>query len=195
MKVNHRTLFPSIVSEVDCDYFTFIQSHLIDWIYNYQKNTDGVVHSNSGGWQSPSDFYLDDSFSEFADYILQNSLAALTHYNLEFKMSNMWININRKGDYNMMHNHPLSVMSGVLWVKTPEKCGSLRFESPHSFTQHLLLNNVDSEVAKEQNYYSEYTFNPKEGTMILFPSDLLHGVEPNESDEDRISIAFNLNCK
>jgi len=192
MHVYHRTLFPSIVSEVECDYFKLIQSNLIDWIYNYQKNTDGVVHSNRGGWQSPSDFYLDDSFSEFADYILQNSLTALSHYDLMFKMANVWININRKGDYNVMHDHPNSVISGVLWVKTPEKCGSLMFHSPRSFTQHLLLNNVDSEVAKEQNYCDYYTFNPKEGTMILFPSDLLHGVEPNESDEDRISIAFNL---
>jgi len=192
MHVYHRTLFPSIVSEVECDYFKLIQSNLIDWIYNYQKNTDGVVLSNRGGWQSPSDFYLDDSFSEFADYILQNSLTALSHYNLQFKMSNMWININRKGDYNVVHNHSNSIISGVLWIKTPDNCGLLKFLSPHSFTQSLLLDNVDSDVAKKQNYYSGYTFNPKEGTMILFPSDLLHGVEPNESDEDRISIAFNL---
>lgn len=194
MKINHKTLFPSIVSEVECDYFKLIQPNLIDWIYNYQKTTDGVVYSNHGGWQSPSDFYFDDSFSEFSNYIVQNSLMALTHYNLEFKLNNMWININRKGDYNSIHNHPLSLISGVLWIKTPENCGSLIFQSPYSFTQHLLLQNVDSEIVKKQNYCSEYTFNPKEGTMVLFPSDLLHGVEPNESDEDRISIAFNLNC-
>lgn len=192
MHIHHRTLFPSIVSEVECDYFKLIQPNLIDWIYSYQKNTDGVIHSNRGGWQSPSNFYLNDTFSEFADYILKNALVALTHYNLKFKMGNMWININRKGDYNMMHHHANSIISGVLWIKTPESCGSLMFTSPHSFTQHLLLHNVNSDVAEEQNYYSEYTFNPKEGTMILFPSDLLHGVEPNESDEDRISIAFNL---
>lgn len=195
MKIYHKTLFPSIVSEVECDYFKLIQTNLIEWIYNYQKNTDGVNYSNRGGWQSPSDFYLSDSFTEFADYILQNSLAALTHYNLEFKLSNMWININRKGDYNLIHDHPNSIISGVLWVKTPKNCGVLRFESPHSFTQYLLLDNIDCEVAKEQNYYENYIFNPKEGTMIIFPSDLKHGVEPNESDEDRISIAFNLNCK
>lgn len=193
MHVHHRTLFPSIVSEVECDYFKLIQPQLIEWIYNYQKDTDGVVHSNRGGWQSPSDFYLDDSFSEFADYIFKNSLAALTHYNLEFRLSNMWININRKGDYNVIHDHPLSIMSGVFWVKTSKNCGKLKFESPHSFTQHLLLESVNSEIAKEQNYYGNYTFDPKEGTIILFPSDFKHGVEPNESNEDRISIAFNLN--
>lgn len=195
MNIHHRTLFPSIVSEVECDYFKLIQPNLIKWIYNYRKNNDGVVLSNRGGWQSPSDFYLDDSFSEFADYVLKNALISLTHYNIEFKLCNMWININRKGDYNVIHNHPLSLISGVLWIKIPENCGSLIFQSPQAFTQYLLLESVESKVAKEQNYYSNYKFNPREGTMILFPSDLMHGVEPNESDEDRISIAFNLNCK
>lgn len=192
MHVHHRTLFPSIVSEIECDYFKLIQPHLIKWIYNYQKDTDGVVHSNRGGWQSPADFYLDDSFSEFADYIFKNSLAALTHYDLKFKMGNMWININRKGNYNVVHNHPNSTISGVLWIKTPKNCGSLVFHSPHSYSQHILLHNVDCVVAENQNYYDFYRFCPKEGTIVLFPSDLLHGVEQNESDEDRISIAFNL---
>jgi uncharacterized protein (TIGR02466 family) len=195
MHIHHKTLFPSIVSEVECDYFKFIQPNLIEWIYNYQKDTNSVVHSNRGGWQSPSDFYLSDSFTEFSNYVFQNSLMALTHYNLDFKLGNMWININRKGDYNVIHHHANSIISGVLWVKTPENCGSLIFQSPHSFTQYLLLQNVDSEIAKKQNYYCNYRYNPKEGTMILFPSDLMHGVEPNESDENRISIAFNLSCK
>jgi uncharacterized protein (TIGR02466 family) len=192
MHIHHRTLFPSIVTEVECDFYNFIQPSLIEWIYNYQKTTDGVSISNRGGWQSPSDFYLDESFDQFTDYILKNTLMSLKHYNLDFKLSNMWININKKGNYNILHDHPNSTISGVFWVKTPENCGSLMFHSPHNFTQDLLLHSVDSEIAKKQNYYGGYYFSPKEGTMILFPSDLMHGVEPNESEDDRISIAFNL---
>lgn len=192
MHIHHRTLFPSIVTEVECDFYSIIQPSLVEWIYNYQKTTDGVVISNRGGWQSPSDFYLDESFDKFADYILKNALMSLKHYNLDFKLGNMWININKKGNYNVLHHHPNSTISGVFWVRTPENCGSLVFHSPHSFTQSLLLESIDSEVATKQNYYDCFNFNAKEGTMILFPSDLMHGVEPNESEEDRISIAFNL---
>jgi uncharacterized protein (TIGR02466 family) len=192
MHIHHRTLFPSIVTEVECDFYSFIQPSLIEWIYNYYKITDGVNLSNRGGWQSPSDFYLDESFDQFTDYILTNALTSLKHYDLDFKLSNMWINLNRKNDYNVIHNHPNSIISGVFWVKTPENCGSLTFQSPHDFTQSLLLKTVQLEIAKNQNYYASYIFTPKEGTMILFPSEMLHGVEPNESDEDRISIAFNL---
>lgn len=192
MDVIHRALFPSIVSEVECDYFKLIQPNLIEWIYEYQKTTDGVVFSNRGGWQSPSDFYLNESFFEFSDYILQNALKGLTHYNVDFKINNMWININKKGNYNDMHNHPLCNLSGVFWVKTPENCGTLFFQSPNTFAQCLLLKHVNPEVAETQNYYNIFKITPKEGTMILFPPDLYHGVDQNESDEDRISIAFNL---
>jgi uncharacterized protein (TIGR02466 family) len=193
MHIHHKTLFPSIVTEIECDFYSFIQPNLIEWIYDYQKITDGVIISNRGGWQSPSDFYLDESFNIFTDYILKHALMGLGHYDLDFKLSNMWININKKGDYNISHNHPQSIISGVFWAKTPEKCGSLVFHSPNDFTQNLLLENVQPEVEKKQNYSSFYNFTPKEGTMIIFPSDLLHAVESNESDEDRISIAFNLN--
>ena len=33
---------------------------------------------------------------------------------------------------------------------------------------------------------------PKEGSMLVFPAYLDHKVEPNKSDEDRISISFNI---
>ena len=31
----------------------------------------------------------------------------------------------------------------------------------------------------------------KRGELILFPSNLTHGVPPNQSDEERISLSFN----
>ena len=36
-----------------------------------------------------------------------------------------------------------------------------------------------------------FTINPREGDVLLFPSAMQHYVEPLETDYDRISIAFN----
>jgi uncharacterized protein (TIGR02466 family) len=33
---------------------------------------------------------------------------------------------------------------------------------------------------------------PEEGRMYVFPSWLEHGVEPNQSERDRISLSFNV---
>ena len=36
---------------------------------------------------------------------------------------------------------------------------------------------------------------PKPGEALLFPSQLLHWVLPNDSEENRVTIAFNLGAK
>jgi len=192
MKIHNYTVFPSIITETQCDLYNYIRKDLIDWIYKYQSTTETVYMSNRGGWQSPSDFYQQESFSEFKNYILNNTFQSLTHYNRRFELDNMWININKKGNYNAAHWHPGCILSGVFWIKVPENCGKLVFQNPHSFVEHKLMGCVDNDVKKEHNYYPTFEFTPQEGTLITFPSHLQHLVEPNESDEDRISIAFNL---
>ena len=193
MIVHNHITFPLIVTEIECDFYRYIRDDLIDWIYKYQSTAETVHLTNRGGWQSPSDFYQQETFSEFKSYILNNAFQSLTHYNRRFELSNMWININKKGNYNTAHNHPGCIMSGVFWVKAPENCGNLRFLSPHSFAECFLLQSFqDDDVRKKVNYSESMDFMPKDGVMILFPSHLQHLVESNESDEDRISIAFNL---
>ena len=48
------------------------------------------------------------------------------------------------------------------------------------------------EIAKEYNLYNVYWMEPLEGTIIMFPSHIQHGVDMNESRQDRISASFNL---
>ena len=48
------------------------------------------------------------------------------------------------------------------------------------------------EFQKKSSAYPVYMFPPTEGTILLFPASIMHKVESNQSDEDRISVAFNL---
>ena len=54
-------------------------------------------------------------------------------------------------------------------------------------------------MQKDYEYYYDgyaYTYiNPKNNLLLLFPSWLEHDVEENKSDDERISIAFNINAK
>jgi len=192
MKIHNHVVFPSIITETHCDLYHYIRDDLIDWIYKYQQTTESVHMSNRGGWQSPSDFHTLESFSEFKNYIWNNTFETLAHYKRRFELDNMWININGKGHYNTSHNHPNCLMSGVFWVKAPENCGKLIFQNPHSFAEGWLIESADVDVKKRLNYHHTFEFTPQEGTLVMFPSHLMHSVESNESDEDRISIAFNL---
>ena len=45
------------------------------------------------------------------------------------------------------------------------------------------------------NYKSIFEIQPQNGLIFLFPSWLSHRALPNKSNQDRISISFNINTQ
>ena len=162
----------------------------------YQQNNTGRIKTNYGGYQS-NDLPLNDvslhplikeintHSSKFAKEFV-NSVRGKN----EQSLINIWININSYKDTNRVHNHPFSEISGVYYIKTPDKCGHIVFEHPAID----ILEYYWTESSKEFNEYNSPTWwKPAvENTLYLFPSWLKHRVEPNlNKTEERISISFN----
>ena len=102
------------------------------------------------------------------------------------KLSNMWLNINKKGNSNTLHDHPHSIVSGVFYIKVPKDSGKLVFTNDALIRFFpLKVNNFNS------NNSQVWRFEPEESMLYLFPAWLKHEVTPNSSNEDRVSIAFN----
>jgi uncharacterized protein (TIGR02466 family) len=151
----------------------------------------GRIATNSGGWQSNDIFSNDDFFSDFILEIEKqgNNFAKKLEICQKVKLSNLWININGYKDFNRRHTHQSSILSGVFYVKVPDKFSKLRFYHP---AFHLMMRDWDVDIK-----YNEYTSDiwniiPEEGKLVLFPSWLEHEVDQNLSQEKRISISFNL---
>ena len=102
----------------------------------------------------------------------------------------MWVNIGLYKDSNSSHNHPFCDISGVYYVKTPEKCGNITFEHP-------AIDVLDYYFPKPSGEFNEYNspnwWKPAvENSLYLFPGWLKHYVEPNlNKTEERVSISFN----
>ena len=77
----------------------------------------------------------------------------------------MWTNFAYKGDDNPTHNHS-GFLSGVIYYKN--------HNHPTVFDE----------------YHVEYE--GRDGTMVLFPSSVLHHVEPQTVNKERITLAFNI---
>ena len=123
-----------------------------------------------------------------------NAFCELQAIDGELVIQNMWININEFKDYNKSHTHPNAHWSGVYYIKTPENCGNIIFESPaHDIMDHTYY----ATKFKDQNVYNSITHwqEAKENILYIFPGWLKHRVEPNLSDENRISISFNIGLK
>ena len=193
-----KLLFPTVIHELKVDNFKSIKSELVKFAYEEkEKDPNGLILSNMGGWQSQSNYNRHDNIllstisKSLAPYFKSNivDMSKEIHYN------NMWININKKGDYNATHDHPKCHMAGVFWTHSPGECGLLELQNPHSFSMGTEMMMYTEEFQKKSNAYPVYMFPPTEGSILLFPSCINHRVTVNESDGERVSSAFNLSFK
>jgi uncharacterized protein (TIGR02466 family) len=158
-----------------------------------KKSSGGRMVSNSGGWQSNN---LDLKAPELRE-LLEVVDAKLNELHAYFSLSPArrqviaegWININNRGGFNLAHNHPCSFFSCVYYAKGGQKKGNIEFTTPieaHAYTIH-------EHMVSGYNAFTGHAVSipPVTGELLIFPSWLMHFVRPNETDDDRISIALN----
>ena len=161
-----------------------------------QAAEGGVNRSNQKGWHSGRDLFdrKEPAQAELAQMLLRmmaqatQKLAPNTQFaNMEL-LADGWINVNQRGAYNAPHDHVGSFWSGVYYVQQPDDVdghsGTIEFLSPHKPLPGKGL--IEAPITAEK-----MSVRPEAGTVLIFPSNLVHGVHPNDSDTDRITIAFN----
>jgi uncharacterized protein (TIGR02466 family) len=158
-----------------------------------RKEKQGVVISNRGGWHSNDLIYplptaIDTLFTDLTAFVNDVCVRYTGMDNLA--IGNFWININGPYDYNTSHHHQGSILSGVYYVSVPsENMGDLVLERG-DMAEHFLTSDIEKKYTLSNAL--EVRKPAKEGTFYLFPSWIKHRVERNESQEERISIAFNI---
>jgi len=186
--------FPTSIWHFDLADSVQLNARLLEAIeLEYQRDRQGVSWSNSLGWHSVDHLHQREPFKGLMSIALQNAIEVaqtmawdLNRYAVS--IANCWSIVNGKYASNYLHNHPNCFLSGVYYVKTPDRSGGLYFRDPreivHMFPAPVL------EVTPWT--LQKVTYQPIEGRMLIFPSWLMHGVEPNLSDDSRVSISFNI---
>ena len=64
--------------------------------------------------------------------------------------------------------------------------------NPSGFQTYKEIGSYTDDFKDRNNIYPAYFFPPIEGRVLVFPSYLSHQVQENKSDEDRISVSFNI---
>lgn len=102
-----------------------------------------------------------------------------------FVIKDSWMNVLDEGESHTLHCHPGYTISGTYYFRVSNKQGSIRFNNPNTLMFHGQF---------PQGVLSPQTTDivPDDGDVILFPSWLVHGTQKNATNEQRISIAFNL---
>ena len=161
-------------------------------VINWMNKDKGISRTNVKGWHSTTDMHTKPEYARLvkALYEAQNKIYQEENYESEPFLGNMWANVNPPGGYNRAHLHPNCTWSGVYYIKTPEKCGELKLKDPRTGAEMSSPKMKKSNTLPER-LWREVTYIPVAGRCIMFPAWLIHCVEPNDSNDIRISVSFN----
>jgi len=156
----------------------------------------GVTKSNRKGWHSSSDLFerKEPAQAALAQLLLRMVAQSTLRVAPEADFTNIelvaegWINVNPTGGYNAPHDHVGAFWSGVYYVQVPDDVegqgGAIEFLSPHKPLPGRKL--IDAPITADK-----LCVRPMPGTVLIFPASTVHWVHPNDSKEDRVTIAFN----
>lgn len=175
-----------------------IDKDLLNFIYN---NYEFFKEKNDSPCISFYNYVLEDEKLLDIKKLIAKKLNLFTREvlfvseEIEFYFSNSWFVIMQNGCSSQRHNHVNSILSGVLYLDTPKNSGNIVFYKPE-FHFNLFPPHLEFKYTKH-NLINAGTFmiTPSAGDLILFPSQIFHKVELNNSEEKRTSIAFNVNVR
>jgi len=177
---------PEVETNKIIDYFLEIESKDRNTVAN--RYTDGSYTSFYSQENIINLNLLEQIKSFMSNSVRQvHSMTGLTG-NLSFTQS--WFNINRKHSYHEQHHHCPNIWSGVYYLKASEEDATISF-----INKNLLDVSWPYKAKKEINtdYNSTQTVcKVKSGMLLIFPSYLHHKVDQHVSNNERISIAFNM---
>ena len=167
-------LFPTIIYRFNSELDT---SKIAERVLELKVGTDLHYGQDSGGLQGGGLILQHIDFEDTYEWIKEQISKT---FNRKLTITDAWVSIYGKGDYNKIHNHPATNpmyydnerWAGVFYIKTNNEGGRLVIHSP-------------------QNPTNTEDFQPEEGELYLFNSNTYHSVTPNLSEEQRICIAFN----
>ena len=177
-----------------------IEHHVRVW---RDEDPDGIVRSNVrqvGVWHSRLDMAVRAEYQSLVDLVLLASGEMFEDlgYPADCKprIVNMWAVVSPRYGFNRSHIHPNALWSGVYYVQAPEGAGRIVFTEPRAQVR-MVTCEYGRPVQERPESWDQVHFDPIEGRIILFPSWLVHEVEPNRSNiegrsGDRISVSFNI---
>jgi uncharacterized protein (TIGR02466 family) len=143
------------------------------------------------GWQSDRTLHQLEEFRDLISCVNNAAKSVLRFLRIgydAFEITGCWANVLAKGAAHRAHSHPNNFLSGVYYVQTQPGTDTINFHDPRNQTSiirppvvELTGENTDQVVVRVKN-----------GTLLIFPFYLQHSVDTNMSEEERISISFNI---
>ena len=184
---DHQPINQRLINEINVVFDNLEKKRVLSHKWHSNIITD---QKNNLGYTS----FMGQSLSEksnfkfFHNYI-SNTIQEFFHqleYEGDWDFVNSWVSVYPKGAYVPLHDHKPMQWSGVYYVAAHDNCGDIVFTDPKEYA----LQNEPENTSYRGSF--KYKITPKPGMLLMFPSYLKHETNPNEEDQDRIIISFNI---
>jgi len=176
----------NIGRELTKEEFAYTESHFVGNIINEGNSSSLDNYVLEKGIPEIKNFILSG-----IDYYVENIINP--RYEIKFFITQSWFNYTQPKQYHHKHSHPNSIISGVFYFNVDQNEDSITFYSDAPKQINIL--------PKEYKHYNinvtgvSQKFSVKNGDLLLFPSTLEHMVERTNTNNVRISLAFNVFAK
>jgi uncharacterized protein (TIGR02466 family) len=177
-------------------YSAFLEREFTSEELNFVQEHKKEPHINTGNITSSNNYILNETpflnlkneinfiVSDYFNKIINPIENKITPY-----ITQSWLNYTESTQYHHTHEHPNSIISGVLYINADETNDMIKFYNNYYETIKI--------QPKEYNIYNSksWWFPVKTGQIVLFPSSTTHSVEVKKGDNTRVSLAFNVFIK
>jgi uncharacterized protein (TIGR02466 family) len=181
-------MFPTFVYGANRGYLSPKEEEEIDDVIK-----DGT-HINLGNFTTDNSYIFNEKLKElkqFCEHHIKIYVEQIFNpqEELDFYITQSWLNITKPGGHHHIHKHANSIISGVFYVATEED-DSITFTDPRPEAWQIKFTPKEYDTRNSPEWWLSTPINE----LILFPSWLNHGVKPRNPEKvtkDRISISFN----
>lgn len=150
----------------------------------WQTNAGNKINYNHNIFDTPG---LENFKGELTELINEYFNAVYMPVNpIQLYITNSWANLTEKGEHHHIHSHHNSLLSGTFYLDAQED-DEIQF---YRFYETKLLFTY---IPQQENAVNtiQHSVKVKKNTVVLFQSNLSHGVPPKNSEGMRISLSFN----
>ena len=183
-----QNIFPTPIYTTKIDRgFTKQELNFVEQQKKHCTNNQGNINTKDNYILNRKEFknikkFLDKCCKDYLDTII------CPKNNVELYITQSWLNYTEANQYHHRHEHPNSVVSGVLYFDSDIKNDKILFVDSKGYQQ------IKPEIndTKWNLWNSGTWFFPVEtGNLFMFPSSTTHQVETKKGNNTRISLAFN----
>jgi len=186
--------FPTSIWRFNVAGYEALNEKLMHFITAERQRDPAGMRGRSSvmGWHSTEQLHSRPEMQDFVA-VLHDNVAEVVRWlridtsQVSLELATCWAMVNGKGASGTVHCHPNSYLSGVYYVNTTQETGNIFFQDPRP-----AANMVVCPVTEFTPWtVRQISYQPASGGMLIFPSWLYHGVEPNLSETPRVSLSFN----